>query len=114
MSLQSDLAHFTGTENWYKHWFGRGLYTNGVKYLADAAGAYWLIDAIMSWQILEEVWVQPFQTWTLKVEDKSGVLSCDDGDGNIIKVQEIDHTDFPMSEIKLWFVDGVLMLPSEY
>lgn len=47
---QLDLSPFTGTEHWYKHWLGGLLYTDGVKYVADQAGAYWLIDAIASYQ----------------------------------------------------------------
>ena len=45
---ESDLSQFIGTENYYRHWTGHGVYTDGVKYLAEKAGAYWLIDAILS------------------------------------------------------------------
>ncbi len=35
----ADLAQFTGTEQWYRHWLGKALYTDGVKFVADQAGA---------------------------------------------------------------------------
>ena len=41
------LRQFTGTEKWYRHPFVRTvLYTDGVKYVAEQGGAYWLIDDI--------------------------------------------------------------------
>jgi len=44
---KSDLAQFTGTEQWYRHAINRAvLYTDGAKYVADTAGAYWLLDEI--------------------------------------------------------------------
>jgi hypothetical protein len=42
---ESDLAQFTGSEQWFKHFLGP-VFTEGVKHVADTAGAYWLIDSI--------------------------------------------------------------------
>jgi hypothetical protein len=43
----ADLRQFTGTEQWYRHGIVRDvLFTDGAKYVADQAGAYWLIDEI--------------------------------------------------------------------
>jgi len=36
---QSDLAQFTGTENYYNHHLGY-RYTDGVKYLAEVGKCY--------------------------------------------------------------------------
>jgi hypothetical protein len=45
---KADLAQFTGTETWFRHSFTRHLpYTEGVKYVADTGGAYWLVDDIL-------------------------------------------------------------------
>lgn len=46
---QADLARFTGTEVYYQNPFGI-RYTEGVQYMAEHGRAYWLIDAIASWQ----------------------------------------------------------------
>ena len=44
-----DLARFTGSERWYRHWSSPTIiYSEGVRHLAEEAAAYWLIDAIAS------------------------------------------------------------------
>lgn len=107
------LNQFTGTENWYRHWLGI-LYTDGVKFLAEKAGAYWLIDAVASYQRkLKDV---PFQVWTLDVKkDNSAILQMrEDSDMPVRVEQVIEYSDFPLESIRLYFIDGVLLLPSEY
>lgn len=111
--LKAELAGFTGTENYYKHFTGM-LFTDGVKFLADKAGAYWLIDIVASYQCkLKNI---GFQLWTLKVNpDKTAIVTAkEDADMPILVTQEIQFTDFPLSEIELYCIDGVLILPSEY
>jgi len=112
--LMSELHQFTGTENWYQHWLGF-TYTDGVKYLAQQAGAYWLIDAIGSYQkaSIKEITIQ---FWRLTVnEDKSAVLQMrEDSDRPSRVSQKIAYTDFPLKEIELYFSNNVLLLPSEY
>jgi hypothetical protein len=112
----SELANFTGSENWFKHWLGKMLFTDGVKFIADSAGAYWLIDEIAISQTLPKVRAQEFQVWVLKVdlEKRKGVLSCDDGNGNVVFTKRIEYTDFPLPEIRFYCTDGVILLPSEY
>lgn len=108
---QADLDQFIGTENHYPHSMRQLVYTDGVKYMADAGGAFWLIDAIASYRRKE-----PFQIWELKVKpDKSCVLTMREDTGQPTKVrQEIPYTDFPLENIKLYLIDYVLLLPSEY
>ncbi|AFZ01593.1 DUF6876 family protein [Calothrix sp. PCC 6303] len=45
----AQLNQFTGSTTLYKHWLGL-KYTDGIKYLADEASCYWLLDAIFSHQ----------------------------------------------------------------
>ena len=45
--LQDSLRQFTGSENVYRHLTGL-RYTDGVKFLARNAGAFWLIDVVAS------------------------------------------------------------------
>lgn len=106
-----DLEQFTGTMNYYKHWTGRCKYTDGVHYVAEKAGAFWLIDAIVSYKRKE-----PFQIWTLKKNpDNSAVLTMQEDADQPIKVkQDFAYTDFPLDEIKFYLIEGVLILPSEY
>ena len=113
----ADLAHFTGSENSYRHGLNRDvLFTEGAKYVADKAGAYWLLDDIaLSQRVVNAVAVVEFQAWRLRVRaDHSAELSCEDGNENVVITKEIHFTDFPLSEITLWFTNNVIMLPSEY
>lgn len=114
---KSDLAMFTGTEKWYRHAFVRKvLFTDGMKYVADTAGAYWLIDEIAFKQHIPEFLREAFQVWTLKVDlsKQTAVLNCDDGNGNLIFTKLIHYTDFPLDEIQIYFTNNVILLPSEY
>ena len=44
---KSELAQFTGSENWYRHGINRNvLYTDGAQHVAEHGGAYWLLDEI--------------------------------------------------------------------
>ena len=80
------MAWFTGSETFYRYGLtGDALFTEGVKYVADRAGAYWLLDAICLANVYEpKVLSEEFQLWTLSVtEAATGVLICEDGKGNV-------------------------------
>ena len=123
MITEADLQQFCGSCTWYRHWTGKLTYTEGVQYLAECAKAYWLIDAIASYQgqevLTRDHLLREFQVWTLTVhEDRTARLECvpDTGQPPVI-TQDIEWTDFPLSEIKLYVCLGeklCLMLPSEY
>lgn len=113
-----DLRQFCGTINYYRHLTGL-LYTEGIQYLAEAGGAYWLIDAIASYQNHRDVRsnerLQEFQLWTLKIKDNEGILTLQEDSGceNVIE-QKIEFTDFPLNEICLYLCNKILLLTSEY
>lgn len=113
--IESNLANFIGTENYYKHWLGF-QYTDGIKYLADAAASYWLLDTIGSHWMTDQLKHIPFQVWELLVyPDQRAILTMrEDSDSAIIVKQEIPYTDFPLESIRLYLVNDVLMLTSEY
>jgi hypothetical protein len=116
-ALETDLAQFSGTENWWRHWTGRITYTDGVEFLAEKAGAFWLVDLVASHQTAR-LRQEQFQVWLLAVNREKtpmAVATCRaDTDAPELVRQEIEHTDFPPASIRLWLVDGVLMLPNEY
>jgi hypothetical protein len=114
---EENLCQFIGSENWYRHGINRKVvFTDGAKYVADEGGAYWLLDAIAIAQHYEKkVAGEGFQVWRLKVnEDRTASLVCDDGNNNIVYTQHIEFTDFPIDEIKFYFTDNTILLPSEY
>lgn len=123
--IRNGMAQCTGTEGYpYNAMFGKNfVYTDGIKYLLEAAECYWLLDAIFSYRRKEE-----FQVWTLKVaSDKSAVLTMkEDTDCPNLVEQNIEYTSFPLDEIEVWAINDhncngeygavhvVLMLKSEY
>jgi hypothetical protein len=111
-----DLNQFSGTEHYYPHWLGIKL-TDGAFYLQEN-GAAWLIDAIASYQtkkLLSDPMLAEFQIWTLaKKPDNSAILQCDRDTNDTVLTQDIPFTDFPLVEIKLYLIEKVLMLTSEY
>jgi len=114
---ESQLRQFTGSENWYRHGINRSvLYTDGARFLAEQGGAYWLLDIIaIAQQHESRVAQEEFQVWKLQVRpDRSATVLCDDGNGNVVYTQEIPSTDFPLDEVKLYFANNVIHLPSEY
>lgn len=121
-SLAAQLAQFTGSATFTRHGLVRSLLmTEGVAFLADQAGAHWLMDAIASYQHEARARAEPFQAWSLVVDavTRSAVLAMTDGNSPTMLIrQEIDYTDFPLTEVALWCIaEGdhrVLMLPSEY
>ena len=114
---EADLRQFTGTETWFRHGLNRSiLYTEGAQFVAEHGGAYWLLDAIALAQLSEKaVKAEPFQVWALNVhENRTAAFTCEDGNGKTVYSQEIEFTDFPLPQIKLWFTDNTILLPSEY
>ncbi|SDR59326.1 hypothetical protein SAMN05519103_06391 [Rhizobiales bacterium GAS113] len=114
---QASLQQFTGSEHWYRHGLVRDvLFTDGAKYVADAGGAYWLLDEIALAQRYEKaVAAEEFQHWRLTVKsDRTATLTCDDGNDNVVFSKEIEFTDFPLAEIRFYCAARTIMLPSEY
>ena len=124
MNKLENLSQFTSTHYYYTSPFYPFKYTDGIKYLAENGGAYWLLDAIASWQLEKIIrcdqYLANLQFWKLKVNpDNSAVLTCERDSDDIACEQKIPFTDFPIQEIRLYLVNmgsggGVLMLPSEY
>lgn len=115
--LRNELRQFNGSDNWYQHWANHLVtYTDGALYLAEKAGAYWLLDEIaIRNKHVKAVQQEEFQLWKLKRTGRgnTAVLTCDDGNGNIVHTYHIKFTDFPLDEITLYFENNVIYLPSE-
>jgi len=137
--LEHELACFSGTEQWYRHggfWRHEILLTDGVMHLAENGGrnsgtAFWLIDAIASYQGEKVLARHPFQVWKLIVtesDDRSrcGRLICTNGNNEKpIVEQKIEYTDFLLDTVQMYAsvepVDAsgkkkrvIILLPGEY
>ncbi len=114
--LRSLLRTFIGTTEYHAHWSGMRL-TDGVKFLADAAKAYWLLDVIASWQrkALRDPALREFQLWELFMKpDYSATVVCSRDSEDRAFTQEIEDTDFALEYVKLYVENGVILLPSEH
>lgn len=137
--LEHELAGFSGTEHWYRHggfWRQEILLTDGVMYLAQNGGrhggtAFWLVDAVASYQGEKVLTRHSFQVWKLTVTEsddgsRSARLVCTNGNNEKpIVEQEIEYTDFLLDEVQMYTsvepVDEtgrkkrvIILLPSEY
>jgi hypothetical protein len=120
IAIREELKMFHGTSEYHKHLFpGKSpiILTDGCKYIRDECKAYWLFDSILSYQcekILRDI---NFQIWELKrlKMDLSWQLTCreDTGRKPLIR-QSIEFSDFPLDYIKIWVIDKIALLPSEY
>src|ERR1700693_59860 len=114
---KSDLAQFTGSDNWYRHSINRNvLYTDGAQHVAEHGGAYWLLDELAIIQPYNKaVAAEEFQVSKLAVRpDRTATLTSDDGDGNIVLTKEVGNTDFPLDETTIYFANDETHLPTEY
>ncbi|MGB4467553.1 MAG: DUF6876 family protein [Azovibrio sp.] len=116
---KEDLAQFYGTEHYYRFspMYHNMYLTDGTKFLAEEAGAYWLMDMIASY--LPRIKQHGFGSVKLVVKDGVGTFTIDDGNGNVFAKQKIDYTDFPFDEFSMFVAEGmedtwVIMLTSEY
>ncbi len=109
---KNDLLFFCGTTRYYWHWSRKLVFTDGIKFLSENAGAYWLIDLVASYQPLS---ADKHQYWTLKIEDGKYCAECQDYEGKILARQIIEYSDFPVDLLPFtcYLRDRVLFLPTE-
>jgi hypothetical protein len=120
IEIKSTLDEFHGTTQYHKHLYpGRPaiMITDGCKFIRDDLKAYWLFDAILSYQNDLRKRNVNFQVWELKQlrKDLSWLLTCREDKGlKLVVSQRIEYSDFPLDYIKIWVIDKVVLLPSEY
>jgi hypothetical protein len=137
--LEHELACFSGTEQWYRHggfWRHEIRLTDGIMHLAENGGrnggtAFWLMDAIASYQGEKVLARHPFQVWKLIVTEGDNQtlcakLVCTNGNNEKpIVEQEIEYTDFLLDTVQMYAsvepVDEtgkkkrvIILLPDEY
>lgn len=118
--IKRQLKEFRGTSQYHKHLFpGKSpiLLTDGCEFVRESCQAHWLFDAILSYQLDQRLKNVSFQIWELRqqMKDLSWLLTCqeDSGKKSVIS-QRIEFSDFPIESIKIWVIQGVALLPSEY
>lgn len=127
--LKQGLGNFCGTDGYHRLTIFPGIVgTDGVAWLAKNAECFWLIDEIAIAQrtvraIRDNPALQDMQFWQLNVTGTKATLVCCEDEGRPVYEKEIEYTDFPLSEIRIWVAAAgdpegntfkVMMLPNEY
>ncbi len=125
----TDLRQFTGDLQRFRHALNRRvIYTPGVQYVAEQAGAYWLIDEIALYlgtspfraALAADVRIGQLHFWKLEVRGDRSFTLRGRADGDVVPFAELTatYTDFPLPEFDIWAgFDGehwTLYLPSEH
>ncbi|WP_062309160.1 DUF6876 family protein [Polynucleobacter sinensis] len=115
--LETALRQFTGSEHYYRT-NGNLVVTDGVKFLADEAKCFWLLDLYASHLIGVHGEQESFTVLKLTRVGVGARVVIEDGNGNQLALQQVEYTDFPLASITLYGVwDGsmwIVMLTSEY
>ena len=115
--LEQNLHQFIGTEHYYSiraDFMG----TDGVKYLAEQAECFWLLDLYCSHLLNIDHIDNPFTVLKMTVLNSAAYVVIEDGNDNVLSQQFVEYTDFPLPSITLYGCwaerEWVVMLPSEY
>jgi len=113
--LKTEMAQCTGSMQYHKLTLLPLKATDGMATVAQKANAFWLVDAIASYQKEPKIKELEIQFWTLEVKDNEAVLYCQEDSGmpRLIE-QEIEYTDFPEGAWKFYVTNGIILLPQEY
>tara|TARA_R110002051_G_scaffold110138_1_gene182750 strand:+ start:144 stop:524 length:381 start_codon:yes stop_codon:yes gene_type:complete len=119
--IKEGLQHFQGTEMFYQIPLLRTRFTDGLKYLSHVAECFWLITdtSVIAKSLMNrsEFVTIDFRRLSKKKQDYTGYeaeIIYTDGNNNILEKHGYRVTDFPLDELRLFFVNNTLMLPSEY
>lgn len=112
INANDSLREHASSGNFYRYNFGLVI-TSGVKTLCEQFECWWYLDIVASYQ--RDLKNEEFQVWKLlKNEDDSAIVTCENGNGIILKRQRIQWTDFRATECTVWVEFATCLLPSEH
>jgi|SRR5690606_22516766 len=118
----SEFLNFYGSETLTS--YDSIFLTDGALHLAEAYECFWLMDTINAMQ--RQLLLEEFQVWILQQKDGKYTLMAHDGNvsedeeetkemnGKILYNKELMFCDFKAEAVKIFCVNGVVMMPSEY
>ena len=119
-----NLNQFTGSASFTKYgMFTKDVASEGVMYLAEEMGAYWLLDSLTAC-LMEVKSKEDFIVFKLTPIHSSGMqITLEDGNENTVYSHEVEFTDFNFSKVpadfSIWAARNeigsyTLYLPSEH
>jgi len=119
--IKAELQQFIGSESFYKIPLIGTRFTDGIKYLTDAAECFWLVTdaSVIAKSLMNKSYFVTIDFRRLPEKEREesqseALINYSDGNGHIFETHKYHVTDFPLDELRLFFIDGTLMLPSEY
>lgn len=113
--LEKGLKEYFGTID-YHVWDETITYTDGVKYLTEAAYCTWLLDVIS--RLVRGLKEYSVDTSFLKVKllvfNGYGRVTVSSEASGVETSFDIKSTKFPLEELNLYYIDGILLLTGEY
>lgn len=121
--IKEYISQCNGTDKYhlYNGLMASANLTDGVVLVCETAGAYWMIDLILSYQTTEfkqknHEQYNYLQYWVLKVNhDNTAVAYMEFQEGKREIEQQLEYTDFPMKEFTWVYntYDSVIALIAE-
>lgn len=119
--LRENLQQFYGSQDMFELPITKTRFTDGVHYLAMEAQCFWLITdaSVFAKSLMDRSRFITIDFKRLSKEEQGekgceAIISYGDGNENILETHRYNVTDFPLDELRLYFVNNTLMLPSEY
>lgn len=116
-TLKENLDQFYSTEHYYKIGLTPILATDGVKYFAETCECFWLLDLI-TYNIFKLHQELGALFIDIEVNKRGTVHIIARQDSNMPIVFEKKQKDIckviPTGSYKIWLMNNVLLLPSEY
>ncbi len=119
--IKNDLQQFSGTTVFHLMPTVKSRFTDGLKYLCEVARCYWLIsdativcDSLKTKSYFITVDFKRFSKKEQVQEQCEAIIYYSDGNNNVLQSQKYQTTDFPLDELRLFYVNDTLMLPGEY
>ena len=110
--MLTNLDQFYGTTQYYNV-MGANV-TDGVKYVMDNGYSWFVTDAIVAMRMLPELKREEFLVVELKLPGSNKAqMVISDGNENVLYTQDYGYTD-AKRELKLYYTNNVVLLPSEY
>jgi hypothetical protein len=119
--IKVELQQFIGSETFYKIPLIGTRFTDGIKYLADTAECFWLVTdaSVIAKSLMNKSYFVTVDFKRLSEKEREekqceALIHYSDGNDKIFETHRYNVTDFPLDELRLFFVENTLMLPSEY
>lgn len=119
-AVRDYVRRTTGSETLYRHALNRNLlYTDGVRFLAETCGSWWLLDFVAT---MPGPWMcEPFNVWRITGDGARGVIveAWTDTPGTegstLLLRKKISYSDFPreLMPFEWWVENRTMMLKEE-